>query len=97
VVTRSKNLLQEAIQVKFRRFRNFLGYARGFVIRHNPLKAASKNITSALKDMLTINKKLKMSQYRLNYHQNQLHKMESLIAKNNEHTFLRGRNLNEVR
>ena len=28
---------------------------------------------------------------------NQLHKMESLIAESNEHTFLKGKNLNETR
>lgn len=50
-----------------------------------------------LKDFLTMNKKLKMARYRLNYHQHQLNKMESLIAENNEHIFLRGRNINEVR
>lgn len=76
---------------------NFLGFAKGFIRRHNPLKEIATGFTTILKDFLTINKKLKMSQHRLNYHRHQLHRMESLIAANNEHLFLKGRNINEVR
>lgn len=76
---------------------NFLGFARGFLRRKNPLKAFVQEFVEIIKDFLTMNKKLRMSRYRLNYHRHQLHKMESLIAENNEHTFLRGRNINEVR
>ena len=46
---------------------------------------------------MTVKKKLKMAQYRLNYHRHQLNRMESLIAENNQHAFLRGKNLNETR
>ncbi|MEI8128366.1 MAG: hypothetical protein WCG95_02000 [bacterium] len=49
------------------------------------------------KDFLTMNKKLRMSRYRLNYHRHQLQKMEALIAENNQHSFLKGQNINEVR
>lgn len=76
---------------------NFLGFARGFMIRKNPIKAMVNELVQTIKDFLTMNKKLKMSRYRLNYHRNQFDRMESLIAENNEHTFLRGQNLNEVR
>ena len=54
-------------------------------------------IVGNLKDMFSIRQKLKMAQYRVNYHKHQLMKMESLIAENNEHTFLKGKNLNETR
>lgn len=76
---------------------NFLGFARGFLIRNNPIKVFGTKFVATIKDFLTVNKKLKMAQYRLNYHRHQLHKMESLIAENNEHSFLRGKNINEVR
>ncbi len=56
-----------------------------------------EGIVGNLKDMLSIRQKLKMAQYRVNYHKHQLMKMESLIAENNEHTFLKGKNLNETR
>lgn len=97
MVARSLKLLQQTLELNFRRFKNFLGFSKGFIIRKNPLKGLTQNFVNMLKDFLTINKKLKMSQYRLNYHKHQLHKMESLIASNNEHTFLRGQKINEVR
>ncbi len=56
-----------------------------------------EEIVGNLKDMFSIRQKLKMAQYRVNYHKHQLMKMESLIAENNEHTFLKGKNLNETR
>lgn len=97
LVTRSVELLQQTLELKITRFRNFLGFARGFVQRRNPLKTLAQGFVEILKDFLTMKKKLKMSRYRLFYHQNQLSKMESLIAENNQHLFLKGNNLNEVR
>ena len=96
-MARSKTLLQQTLETNFRRFKNFLGFSRGFFRRKNPVKTLANQLIGSLKDFLTINKKLKMSQYRLNYHRHQLQRMESLIAENNEHTFLKGRNINEVR
>lgn len=90
-------MLQQTLETNFRRFKNFLGFAQGFIRRKNPLKALADEVISGIKDFLTIKKKLKMSQYRLNYHRHQFHKMESLIAETNQHTFLKGRNINEVR
>lgn len=90
-------MFQQALQTNIHRFKNFLGFARGFLRRKNPLKALANELVEAMKDFLTVNKKLKMAQYRLNYHRHQLHKMETLIAENNEHTFLKGKNINEVR
>ena len=96
-MTRSGKLLLETLETNLRRFRNFLGFAKGFVRRKNPFKAFSQRIVEVTKDMLTVKKKLKMAQYRLSYHRRQLNKMESLIAENNQHIFLKGRKINEVR
>lgn len=90
-------MLQQTLETNFRRFMNFLGFARGFIRRRNPLKVFTQGFVEVIKDFLTMNKKLKMSQYRLNYHRHQLHKMESLIAENSDHIFLKGKNINEVR
>lgn len=90
-------MLQQTLETNYHRFINFLGFARGFILRNNPLKSLSTWFVETVKDFLTIHKKLKMSQYRLNYHKHQLYKMESLIAENNQHTFLKGKNINEVR
>ena len=55
------------------------------------------DIVNALKEALTVRKKLKMAQDRLNYHKYQFNRMEALIAENNQHNFLKGKNLNETR
>lgn len=89
--------MREEIQQNFKRLVNFINFARSFFQRKNPLKALAVSLLTSLKEMLTIRQKLKMSRYRVNYHKHQLYKMESLIAESNEHTFLRGKNLNETR
>ena len=89
--------MREELQDNIKRLVNYLNFARSFFKRNNPIKALFVSLLSSLKDMLTIRQKLKLAKYRVNYHQHQLHKMESLIAESNEHTFLKGKNLNETR
>ena len=89
--------MHEEIQDNIKRLVNYLNFAQSFFRRNNPIKALIDSLLSSLKDMLTIRQKLKLAKYRVNYHQHQLHKMESLIAESNEHTFLKGKNLNETR
>lgn len=89
--------MREEIETNLKRLVNFLNFARSFFIRKNPFKALAESLLNSLKEMLTIRQKLKMAKYRVNYHKHQLYKMENLIAENNEHTFLKGRNLNETR
>lgn len=89
--------MREELQDSIKRLVNFVNFTRAFFVRKNPFKALAVSLISSLKDMLTIKQKLKMAKYRVNYHKHQLYKMESLIAENNEHTFLKGKNLNEMR
>ena len=92
--------MREELQASIKRLVNFLNFTKSFFKRKNPFKALAISLLSSLKDMLTIRQKrqkLKMAKYRVNYHKHQLHKMESLIAESNEHTFLKGKNLNETR
>ncbi len=90
-------MLRETLEMNIKRLIDFLIYSKNFLIRKNPLKSLSNSIVEGLKDFLTMKKKLKMAQYRLNYHRHQLNKMEQLIAENNEHNFLKGNKLNETR
>ena len=83
-------MLRETLEMNIKRLIDFLIYSKNFLIRKNPLKSLSNSIVEGLKDFLTMKKKLKMAQYRLNYHRHQLNKMEQLIAENNEHNFLKG-------
>ena len=89
--------MREELQDNFKRLVNFLNFAQSFFIRKNPFKALAISLVTSLKEMLTIRQKLKMAKYRVNYHKHQLYKMENLIAESNEHTFLKGKNLNETR
>ncbi|MBO7672597.1 hypothetical protein J6S88_04220 [bacterium] len=90
-------MLQDTLVMNMRRLIDFLEYSKNYFIRKSPMKAMSEYIIGCIQEFLTMRKKLKMAQYRLNYHKHQLAKMEQLIAKNNEHTFLKGSKLNETR
>ena len=61
-----------------KRIRNFINFTRSFFIRKNPFKMLVEEIVNGLKDMFSVRQKLKMAQYRVNYHKHQLMKMESL-------------------
>ena len=89
--------LQDTLEMNVKRIVEFLVYSKNFIIRKSPLKSMLLYFIESLKDFLTMKKKLKMAQYRLHYHQHQFSKMEQLIAENNQHSFLRGNNLNETR
>ncbi len=89
--------LQDTLETNIKRIVDFLIYSKNFIIRKSPLKALMNSIVEGLKDFLTMKKKLKMAQYRLNYHRHQFQKMEQLIAENNQHSFLKGNHLNETR
>ena len=85
--------MREELQDSMKRLVNFMNFTRSFFKRKNPFKALAVSLLSSLKDMLTIRQKLKMAKYRVNYHKHQLHKMESLIAESNEHTFRHRKNV----
>ena len=89
--------MREELQDNIKRLVNFLNFALSFFKRKNPFKELAISIVTSLKEMMTVRQKLKMAKYRVSYHRHQLHKMESLIAESNEHTFLKAKNLNELR
>ena len=89
--------MREELQDSIKRLVNFLNFAQSFFQRKNPIKALAMSLLTSLKEMLTIRQKLKMAKYRVNYHKHQLYKMESLIAENNDHAFLQGKNLDQKR
>lgn len=90
-------MFQETLEMNIKRILDFLIYSKNFLIRKSPIKAMMNSIVEGIKDFLTMKRKLKMAQYRLNYHRHQFQKMEQLIAENNQHSFLKGNNLNETR
>ena len=89
--------MSDTLNQTIKRLINFMNFARGFFIRNNPFLMLFNSLFASLKDMLQIRQKLKMAKYRVNYNKHKLSKMEALIAENNEHTFLKGKNLNQLR
>ena len=90
-------MFQETLELYIKRILDFLIYTRNYFIRNNPIQMIIVTIVEGLKDFLTVKKKLKMAQYRLNYHRHQLQKMEQLIAENSQHNFLKGSHLDQKR
>lgn len=90
-------MFRETLDLYVKRILDFLIYTKNYFIRKNPIQAMITSIVEGIKDFLTVKKKLKMAQYRLNYHQHQLHKMEQLIAENSQHNFLKGSHLDQKR
>lgn len=90
-------MFRETIELYLRRILDFLIYTKNYFIRKNPIQSIVNSIMESVKDFLTVKKKLKMAQYRLNYHTRQLQKMEQLIAENSQHNFLKGSHLDQKR
>lgn len=95
--TKESFLAENVLTSHYQKIMHFIRYARTYLIKKNPLKELTKDLTGGIKDFLTMNKKLKMARYRVNYQKYKLAQFEKLIAQNNEHVFLRGRTLNETR
>ena len=89
--------MQQSIKASIKKLKSFLTYSKNYLRRNNPIKLLKTNFVAGLKDALSINKKRKLVKYKLRYQMHQLKQMESLIAQNNEHVFLRGRKFNEMR
>ncbi len=90
-------MIQQTLELYWKRILDFLMYTKNYLIRRNPIQAILTSIVEGIRDFLTIKKKLKMAQYRLNYHRHQLEKMEQLIAQNSQHNFLKGAHLDQKR
>ena len=90
-------MFRETLEQYIKRIVDFLIYTTNYFIRKNPIQGIVNSVVEGVKDFLTVKKKLKMAQYRLNYHRHQLQKMEQLIAENSEHSFLKGSHLDQKR
>ena len=90
-------MFRETLELYIKRIMEFLIYTKNYFIRNNLLMMLANSVVVGIKDILTVKKKLKMAQYRLNYHRHQLNKMEQLIAENSQHSFLKGAHLDQKR
>ena len=89
--------MQQVLKANLKRLKTFLNYSKNYLRRNASFKNLQKKLVANLKDALSLNKKRKMVQYKLKYQMHQLSQMEKLIAQNNEHVFLRGNKVNEMR
>ena len=89
--------MQQTLTTTFQRLSNFLGFTMNYLKRKNPILAFMDQMENAVKDILLLNKKKKMAQYRLSYQIHQMQEMEELRASCNEHTFLKGQKFNTMR
>ena len=90
-------MFRETLDVYLKRILDFLIYTKNYMIRKNPVQSMANSFVEGIKDFMKVKKKLRMAQYRLNYHRHQLNKMEQLIAENSQHNFLKGSNLDQKR
>ena len=90
-------MFRETLELYIRRILDYLIYEKNYINIKNPIQNMANSIVEGIKDFLTVKKKLKMAQYRLNYHRHQLEKMEQLIAENSQHNFLKGSHLDQKR
>ena len=89
--------MQQILQNYFQKLNQMGHLYLNYAIRNNPLIMIKTQILSSLVQFLTMNKKKKMAQYRVNSQIYKVKKTEQLIAQSNEHLFLQGRKINEIR
>ena len=89
--------MQQIIQNYFQRLSQMGQMYLNYAIRNNPFIIIKDQILSGIVQFLTIGKKKKMAQFRVNSQMYKVKKMEQLIAQSNEHLFLQGRKVNELR
>ncbi len=89
--------MQEILQNYIMRLMQMVQLYINYAIRNNPFLILRDQVLGSLKNFLTVGKKKKMAQYRVNSQIYKVQKMEQLIAESNEHLFLQGRKINEIR
>jgi len=86
-----------AVNRKINQLKQFLQFSESYLRRHNPLLDAYNQIEMTIKNILTINKKLKIAKYRVNHLNYRLHQMEQLIENGNPYNKNSGKTLNLLR
>lgn len=85
-----------SLQLHIRRALNYIGYFPKFIKRKNPIGQLAKQIL-AVKELFFVQQKLKRIQNRINYEKYKLKKTELILAQNQDHLFIKGRKINQIR
>jgi len=89
--------MQQVLNNYISRLVQYLTYCWNYSRRNNPVVLIKNQFIAMLREFLTVGKKKKMAMYRVNAQKYRVQKMEQLIAQSNEHMFLQGRKVNELR
>ncbi|MCD7879728.1 MAG: hypothetical protein LUG16_07340 [Candidatus Gastranaerophilales bacterium] len=93
----AKPTASQVLQLHISRFKNFLSFTKVYLKKHNPIKLCIAQSKAYIQELLTVKKKLKKIEYRINYEKYKLKKTELILAQNCDHVFLKGRSLNQTR
>ena len=75
----------------------FVSRARAYFTRINPIENTITLFLNNLKNMVSINKKLKIAKYRVSHLNYRLTQMERMMIENNPNNFKGGRNVDTFR
>ena len=86
-----------AIEAKKRSFLNFMNFLISFLRRKAKPADMIAQALNSFQELLNINKMKKKIAYRINYEKYKLKKTELILAQNQDHVFIKGRRLNQIR
>ncbi len=85
------------ITTKKDQLKQFFMFSESYLRRNNPALSLYQNFIAKVKELLTMDKKLKIAKYRLNHVSYRLYQMETLIEQGNPNNLNKGKNLNYLR
>ncbi len=93
----SAEALIEQVQSLPREISNFISRARAYFMRINLIENTVTLVLNNLKNIVSINKKLKIAKYRVAHLNYRLTQMERMMLENNPNNFKGGLNVNTFR
>lgn len=85
------------LQENKKKFINYLSFVFAYLRKNAKPMDSFKQILNSLQELLSINKMKKKIAYRINYEKYKLKKTELILAQNQDHVFIKGRKLNQIR
>lgn len=85
------------IEANKKKFLNFMNFLVSYLRRNAKPKDMIAQMLNSIQELLSINKMKKKIAYRINYEKYKLKKTELILAQNQDHVFIKGRKLNQIR
>lgn len=89
--------MMEQIRTVPEQISNFVFRAKAYFMRINPIENTITLFLNNLKNMVSVNKKLKIARYRVAHLNYRLTQMERMMLENNPNNFKGGLNVNTFR